>query len=110
MKSLKRNNLGKNLLVEQCQKITLKPLLREYKKRLKGLFLNSNVQVNNEKIELTTSQTGNGGSRYWFICGLCKKRVGTLFEHPIGKRIGCRKCLSLEYRKRRYKGMIESQI
>jgi hypothetical protein len=58
------------------------------------------------KVELTTSKTYVGGVRYWFKC-LCGRRVGVLFVHPISNILGCRECLGLEYRKRRYKGMEE---
>jgi hypothetical protein len=33
--------------------------------------------------------------------------VGILYVHPITHAVGCRTCLGLEYRKRRFKGMAE---
>lgn len=109
MKSLTINNLGR-FLVEDCKRVSIKPFLKRYKSNLKGLILNSEIELLDSNIKLTISKTGNGGHRYWFICPLCQKRMGILFCHPLNRQIGCRICLNLEYRKRRFKGMIESQI
>jgi hypothetical protein len=46
----------------------------------------------------------------WFKCPLCGSRVGVLFRHPAANTVGCRRCLKLEYRKRRYKGMVENTL
>jgi predicted RNA-binding Zn-ribbon protein involved in translation (DUF1610 family) len=64
--------------------------------------------MDNKIIELTPSRTAFGGIRYWFKCPNCGDRVGMLFVQPITRVIGCRKCLGLEYRSRKYKGMIEN--
>lgn len=109
MKSLISNNLGR-FLVEDCQRVGIKPFLKKYKSNLKGLILSSEIELLDKNIKLTSSKTGNGGHRYWFICPSCQKRMGILFYHPLSHHIGCRTCLNLEYRKRRFKGMIESQI
>jgi hypothetical protein len=109
MKSLTSNNLGK-FLVEDCHRIGIKHFIKTYKDKLKSLVLTSQVKAIDEDIKLTTSKTGNGGCRWWFICPICQRRIGVLFQHPYGDLIGCRICLNLEYRKRRYKGMCESQI
>lgn len=109
MKSLTGNNLGEHFLVEECQRVAMKPFLRRHKANLKDLVLRSEIALLDSRIALTISQTGNGGNRYWFVCPLCQQKMGVLFQHPLDERIGCRVCLNLEYRCRRYKGMIESR-
>jgi hypothetical protein len=110
MKSLNSNNLGKTFLVEDCQKIGIKPFIKRYKSGLRDAMLTSDIEVVGERIGLTTSKVGNNGYRYFFLCPICNRRVGVLFKHPLSELVGCRLCLGLEYRKRRYKGMIESNI
>jgi len=110
MKTLNPNDLGKKYLVEECQKIRIEDFLKTYRDKLKELVLNSELEVLGLKIELTTSKTCYNGIRFWFKCPLCNRRAGVLFRHPLNNRIGCRKCLNLEYRKRQYKGMIEGKL
>jgi hypothetical protein len=109
MKSLKLNDLGKNYLVENCQKISIVTFTREAKRKVKESFLFSEIEVAGITVGLTTSKTHMGGIRYWFKCP-CGKRVGVLFVHPVSQILGCRACLGLEYRKRRFKGMVESNL
>jgi len=108
MKTLNPNDLGKKYLVEECQKIRIEDFLKTYRNKLKELVLNSELEVLGLRIKLTTSKTCYNGIRFWFKCPLCNKRSGVLYEHPLTNKIGCRKCLNLEYRRRRYKGMIEA--
>jgi len=108
MKSLSPNNLG--LLVEECQKIKIADFLKKCKTELKEAMIKSKLEIEGLRIELTTSKTGYNGLRFWFRCPLCELRVGVLFRHPVNNAIGCRRCLKLEYRKRRYKGMIENRL
>jgi hypothetical protein len=110
METLNPNDLGKKYLVEECQKIRIEDFLRNYRGKLKKLVLASELEVLGLKIELTTSKTCYNGIRFWFKCPLCEKRVGILLKHPFSNKIGCRQCLNLEYRKRRYKGMIEGKL
>ena len=110
MKSLIPNNLGKSFLVEECQRIPIQDYLKIAGRKLKEALLCSELGVNNLSVSLTTSRTNFGGLRYWFSCPSCNRRVGVLFVHPISQIIGCRLCLGLEYRKRRFKGMIEANI
>jgi len=110
MKTLNPNDLGKKYLVEECQKIRIEDFLKSYRDNLKKLVLTSELEVSGLKIELTTSKTCYNGIRFWFKCPLCKKRAGVLLKHPLTYEIGCRQCLNLEYRKRRYKGMIEGKL
>ncbi len=107
MKTLNPNDLGKKYLVEECQKIRIEDFLKTYRNKLKELILNSEIEVLELEVELTTSKTRYSGIRFWFKCPLCDKRIGVLFKHPMTDKIGCRECLNLEYRKRKYKGMIE---
>jgi len=107
---MKSNNLGKKYLVEQCQRINISDYNKRARSKIKELFINSQIQLEGEQVELTTSQTNYKGLRYWFKCPQCSRRVGVLFKHPISQILGCRACLGLEYRCRRYKGMIESEV
>lgn len=104
---MKLNDLGKKLLVEECQKIEISTFLRSTKLKLRETLLASELTMQGISILLISSITGFGGTRYWFKCPLCSKRVGVLFMHPVSQNLGCRGCLGLEYRKRRYKGMVE---
>ena len=107
-KSLNPNNLG--LLVEECPKIQITDFIEKYKTKLKEALILSELEIMGLSVELTISKTHYGGIRFWFNCPLCGKRIGVLFKHPLTNVIGCRKCLNLEYRKRRYKGMIEGKL
>lgn len=104
------NNLGKNLLVEDCQKVAVSEVLKKYRKDLKETILRSQFEMMTTTIRLTTSRTGNNGTRYWFLCPRCDRRVGVLLIHPLQGSLGCRTCLNLEYRQRRFKGMIEGKL
>ena len=105
---MKPIDFGKTFLVEECQKISISAFSRTAKARLKETLLSSEIEVAGVKLELTTSPVHFGGTRYWFKCPLCSKRVGTVFIHPLNAQTGCRTCLGLDYRKRRFKGMLEN--
>ncbi len=107
---MKPNNLGKKYLVEQCQRINITDYNRQVRNQIKGLLISSQIQLEGEQVELATSQTNYKGLRYWFKCPICGNRAGVLFKHIISQILGCRVCLGLEYRCRRYKGMIESKV
>jgi hypothetical protein len=104
------NDLGKTFLVEECQKITMREYLARARSKLKETLLASEVSAFDIPISFTVSRTGFGGTRHWFACPVCGRRAGVLFVHPISHQIGCRTCLGLEYRARRYKGMVEAEI
>jgi len=108
MKSLNPNNLG--LLVEECKKIKISDFLKKSRTGIKEAMIKSELEIDGFSIELTTSETAYNGVRFWFKCPLCGLRAGVLFKHPANGTIGCRQCLKLEYRKRRYKGMIENKL
>lgn len=103
------NDFGK-ILVEECQKIQASDFLRRYRRELKEAMLQSELEVVGLRVQLTTSRTGFGGVRLWFVCPSCGRRVGMLLKHPIEQVIGCRLCLRTDYRKHRYKGMIENTV
>ena len=109
MKSMNVNNLGNTFLVEDCQKVAVSDILRDYKTQLKETILRAQFEMLNENVLITTSMTGNGGLRFWFMCPRCKRRSGVLLKHPLQNILGCRSCLKLEYKSRRFKGMIESK-
>ena len=109
MKTLSPNNFGKTFLVEECSKIKIKDFLKQYRDKFKELILNSEMEALGWSIELITSKTHYNGIRLWFKCPICQLRVGVIFKHPLTNAIGCRKCLKLDYRKRRYKGMLENE-
>ena len=101
------NDLGKIYLVEECRKVPIKDFLKSYRGKMKELFLTSELEAAGVRVELTVTKGNFGGILFWFKCPGCARRVGVLFRHPVSGVLGCRKCLNLEYRKRRYKGMVE---
>lgn len=105
---MKPNDFGKTFLVEECQKIDINTFLRTAKLQLREVLIGYKLEAQGVDIKLITSKTGFGGLRYWFKCPMCQRRVGTVFVHAISQNLGCRACLGLKYRKRRYKGMIEN--
>jgi len=108
MKSRRSYHSGKPILVEECQKVSITSCIRAVNEKLKKALLAAETHIGNQTIELIASKTAFNGVRYWFRCPLCSKRMGTLFMHPLTSEIGCRNCLELEYRSRRYKGMLEN--
>ena len=109
MKSYSSDDLGKSFLVEECQRIEINPLLRSAKEKLKATLLASEIEAVGVPLHIALSQS-TFGTRYWFMCPMCQRRVGVLFIQPITSAIGCRTCLGLEYRKRRFKGMVEAGV
>jgi hypothetical protein len=107
MKSLPPNNLGK-YLTNNCQSLRLSGYLRAVKSGLKRAILSSQLEIDGyADVGLITARTGINGARLWFKCPVCGQRAGIIYRHPISGAIGCRKCLNLEYKSRRFKGMIE---
>lgn len=107
METLKSNNFGNKTLVEDCQKIRINDTLKSIKVKFKDLLLRSELEAAGINIDLTTSKTLYDGIRFWFKCPICEARVGVVYQHPLDGSVGCRKCLNLDYRQRRYKGMLE---
>lgn len=107
MKTLSPNDFGKKLLAEQCQKIKISDFVRASKARIMEILIKSSIEASGHNVLLSMSKTGFGGSRFWFSCPICHKRAGVLYKHPTSQILACRKCLKLDYRKHRYKGMTE---
>lgn len=108
MKSLKPNNLGKKL-TSSCKQINISEYLKLARNEIKKVFLHSKMEIDGyEDIELVSAKTGISGIRYWFKCPICKRKAGIIYKHPVNQLIGCRKCLNLEYKSRRFKGMLEN--
>ena len=101
-------DLGRINVAEYCQKVDINNLVRQTKVELKGKILESEISALGKKVCLTTSQTRFGGTRLWFLCPVCSRRVGVIYKHPTTSAIGCRSCLELKYKKQRYKGMMEA--
>jgi len=68
--------------------------------RANGLYFewrrHNHGNVLQQHVELISTQTNFGGSRVWFVCPLCKRRCGSLFDY--GRSWLCRKCGNLKYR------------
>lgn len=101
------NDFGKKLLVDQCQKIELGNFIKISTEQLKEVLIKCSLKANGQDVSLNKSSTGFGGTRFWFACPICSKNSGVLYMHPKSQVLGCRRCLKLDYRKHRYKGMIE---
>lgn len=101
-------DLGNYQTVENCQKISVNDLVRIATKNLKKLIIEAQIEALGLSFKLTTSKSRFNGERLWFVCPICSKRAGTLFNDSLRNLTGCRKCLNLLYSKQRYKGMIES--
>jgi hypothetical protein len=110
MKTITPNNLGKKYIVEECQKIRIDDLVRKTRKDLLENILQAQIEAEGFHIRLTKANLHHGGKRLWFECPLCKLKCGIIYKHPTTTQFGCRKCLNLEYRARRYKGMVENSL
>jgi hypothetical protein len=110
MKSFNPHDLGEKFTLEACQRLSINNYLRKAKERLKHALVSAEIEIGSLAIELTSSKTRFDGIRLWFKCPKCKRRSGTLFVHPMSREVGCRKCLNLEYRSRRFRGMAENSL
>jgi hypothetical protein len=104
------NYSGKTVLVEECPKIEVSDVLQEAKQQLLPVIMQNVAEISGYPVEFTTSKLAHGGERIWFKCPLCKARSGVLYKKPLDGTVGCRSCLELEYRSRRYRGMIENNL
>src|SRR3990167_11388973 len=102
-------DLGTFQLADAAQKVNIDDLVRQAKRGLKLRLVEAHIEALGINVDLTTSSTRFKGERLWFVCPLCEKRVGTLYN-LVGKAVGCRLCLGIEYRKQRYKGMVEANL
>jgi hypothetical protein len=99
---------GKTFLVEESRRIDFRVVNRQARAKLLEALLKAEMRSLGFDLPLSTSKTGYGGLRYWFACPLCGKRKLVLHVHPLSQVVGCRRCLGLEYRSQRFKGMPES--
>lgn len=111
MKPLSHNNFGNIHLVELCQKIRADQVIKQIKKDINKAILEARIAVDGFEVGITTTNLYSGGKRFWFVCPLCKLPVGIVYRHPLNTAlVGCRRCLKLDYRSRRYRGMVEEKI
>lgn len=103
MKTLKTNYLGKKYL-EQCQKITIKEIINKVSLEIEKQILNIEL----DWLEIIKTKANYWGFRVWFKCPICNKKVFTLYN--INWVLKCRNCSWLNYRKQRFKGMLEWKI
>ena len=103
------NDFGK-ITVEKCRKVAVNDYLKMFRSQFKENILSSVAEAVGTEISLTSTRTGFGGIRYWFVCPQCKRNIGVILVHPITEKVGCRECVGVEYTKKRFKGMIESNL
>jgi hypothetical protein len=48
-------------------------------------------------VEIDYTDLPSGGSRWWWLCPECKKRVDVLYLPKDRERLGCRICCGLKY-------------
>lgn len=110
MKTITHNNLGKKYLVEECKNIRIDSMVRKAKCGLIAFLVQGEAELDGFTIKLRSKPLYHGGERLWFECPICQMTVGVLYKHPMSEIIGCRRCLDLEYRSRKFKGMIENKL
>lgn len=81
----------------KLQKLEINKLLQVTKRELKLQLLKLKISLEGYDISIITSQTGNGGYRYWFQCPNCMKRSGFLYQLPYNNQVICRSCLASKY-------------
>ena len=101
------NNFGKTITVENCRRISVSEYLKHLGTKCEEVVLGSVVEVMRTTAHLTATPVHFGGVRFWFLCPHCACRIGVLLIHPLAARVGCRRCLDVEYRAKRFKGMVE---
>lgn len=85
----------KKITVEECQKISIAQINTSNTEALA-------IKLNDQTIFVTETRCNYGGTRRWFICPLCKKRIGTLYRKPLSVNFFCRNCNNLTYQLRQY--------
>ena len=110
MNSLNPGASGTTVLVEQCSRIDINKAISLISPQIKEQLLKSYVNFQGYDVGLESTVTAFGGERYWFKCPLCNKRSGVLYLHPVSNLVGCRSCLNIEHKSRRYKNMLESRV
>ena len=103
MKTLKPNYLGKKYL-EQYQKITIKEIMNKVSLEIEKQILDIEL----DWVEIIKTKANYGGFRIWFKCPKCNNKVFNLYN--INSVLICRQCSWLNYRKQRFKGMLEEKL
>jgi hypothetical protein len=101
---------GKVFLVEECRRLDFSDIRKKARTKLIKALIIAEIEAAGYDLCLATSKTGFGGTREWFKCPLCGHKRRVLHVHPVTHAVGCRRCLGLEYRSRRFKGMVENRI
>ncbi|MBI2414374.1 hypothetical protein HYV31_00810 [candidate division WWE3 bacterium] len=104
------NYSGNKILVDACPKITLKGVFDVAKDQLLTELMKRTANVAGFDVEFSSSSLAHGGKRLWFKCPICSSRAGVLYKHFLTQQVGCRTCLNLDYKSRRYKGMTENSV
>lgn len=89
-------------LVEQSQQVHVNDLMRTIRVDLIEMQLKARIEALGQNIAVTTSLTRFGGTRFWFLCPGCNRRVGVLYKPTSEQLLLCRKCHNLTYIKSRY--------
>lgn len=95
------NDLDKIFSLESCRKINVNDFVRQANKTLKQALLSSQLQTLDQTIKLTTTTTRNGGTRFWFACPGCRRKVGVLYENYTTCELSCRLCQGFIYDKQK---------
>lgn len=85
----------RRITVEECQRFSIKELASFDLASLE-------IDVDGQLIGITRSECNYGGTRNWFICPSCRKRIGTLYRKPLSTTFLCRQCNNLTYQLRKY--------
>lgn len=108
----------KKLTVEECERISIFTIVRKQihyvlnlipevsSGRLNAIIAQRLDNINYEsiihgyllKLSFATTVPHFGGTRYWFICPHCKRRVGTLYSPRLERYFKCRHCHNLTYK------------
>lgn len=82
------------LTVEECERLSVSQLVFN-----SPVFT---VQINTQNVLINQTKCNYGGTRKWFICPNCNRRVGTLYRKPVSSHFYCRNCQNLTYQLRKY--------
>ena len=101
------NDYGNPSTNDNVDSLNINTVIKSLRSRFEQSLIEQPFHVNNAQLHLTHSATGQGGTRYWFICPLCVCRVAVVY-YDVGL-FACRRCLAIKYPSSRYKGMIEEK-
>ena len=96
-------DLGKNITVEDCPRVSIYDCLRDLGIKSKEVALQLILDVLGVRVNLTTTNTQFNGLRLWFLCPHCERRIKILLLNPLTYKAGCRHCLGVIYRDQRFK-------